>query len=244
MFLFPAFTAAFGKCNSSKANLILPMVGMIPSTDKFRHVGRSFDISVTHWQLVILTARRNAEELTKITLVLRCQSGTWGSTRAKRVLSWPPNSRTTQHDVLVNETRFNFCTNYVEDVCKSFRTESITKYTLTEINTRWEATKRLMAAKLTRMTYKIAIQLHLVAESSTICSYRSGRPVRKLLDTLSYPKVYNIVSTQSQSSLLYSSSSYSRGCRSICLIFWRCRIGISAESVTDQACWQNFPHSR
>jgi len=40
-----------------------------------------------------------------------------------------------------------------------------------------------MAAKLTSLTYKIAIQLHLVAESSTICSSRFRRPVRKLLDT-------------------------------------------------------------
>jgi hypothetical protein len=43
-----------------------------------------------------------------------------------------------------------------------------------------------MAAKLTRLSHKIAIQLHLVAESCTICSSRSRRPVRKLLDTLSY----------------------------------------------------------
>jgi hypothetical protein len=50
-------------------------------------------------------------------------------------------------------------------------------------NTRSEATQRVMAAKLTRMTHKIAIQLHLVAESCTICSSRSRRPVRKLLDT-------------------------------------------------------------
>jgi hypothetical protein len=40
-----------------------------------------------------------------------------------------------------------------------------------------------MAAKLTRLTHKIAIQLHLVAESCTICSSRSRRPVQKLLDT-------------------------------------------------------------
>jgi hypothetical protein len=40
-----------------------------------------------------------------------------------------------------------------------------------------------MAAELTRVTHKIAIQLHLVAESCTICSSRSRRPVRKLLDT-------------------------------------------------------------
>jgi hypothetical protein len=55
-----------------------------------------------------------------------------------------------------------------------------------KINTRWDATRRLMAAKLTRLTHKIAIQLHLVAESYTTCSSRSRRPVRKLLDTPKY----------------------------------------------------------
>jgi hypothetical protein len=44
----------------------------------------------------------------------------------------------------------------------------------------------MAAAKLTRVTHKIAIQLHLVAESCTICSSRSRRPVPKLLDTPSY----------------------------------------------------------
>jgi hypothetical protein len=43
-----------------------------------------------------------------------------------------------------------------------------------------------MVAKLTRLTHKIAIQLHLVAESCTICSSRSSQPVRKLLDTTSF----------------------------------------------------------
>jgi len=43
-----------------------------------------------------------------------------------------------------------------------------------------------MAAKLTRLTHKIAIQLHLVAESCTICGSRVRRPLRKLLDTHSY----------------------------------------------------------
>jgi hypothetical protein len=38
-----------------------------------------------------------------------------------------------------------------------------------------------MAAKLTR-----SIQLHIVTENCTICSSRSRRPVRKLLDTPSY----------------------------------------------------------
>jgi hypothetical protein len=62
----------------------------------------------------------------------------------------------------------------------------INKYKLITINTHWEATQRVMAAKLTRLTHKIAIQLHLVVESCTICRYRSRRPVRKLLDAPSY----------------------------------------------------------
>jgi hypothetical protein len=56
------------------------------------------------------------------------------------------------------------------------------------INTRWEATQRVMAAKLTRLTCKIAIHLLLVAESCTLCSFRS-RPVRKLLDAHSCVRV-------------------------------------------------------
>jgi hypothetical protein len=53
-------------------------------------------------------------------------------------------------------------------------------------NTRWEATQMVMAPKLIRLTHKIATQLHLLAESCTICSSCSRRPVRKLLDTPSY----------------------------------------------------------
>jgi len=71
---------------------------------------------------------------------------------------------------------------------KTFRTETIKKYTLTKITTCWEATQRVMAAKLNRFTHKVAMQLHLVAESCTICSSRSRRPVRKLLDTPSQIK--------------------------------------------------------
>jgi hypothetical protein len=76
-------------------------------------------------------------------------------------------------------------------VFKSFRTESIKKSTTTTttiiiINTHWEATQRVMAAKLTILTHKIAIKLHLLAESSTVCCSRARRPVRKLLDTPSY----------------------------------------------------------
>jgi len=39
-----------------------------------------------------------------------------------------------------------------------------------------------MDAKLTRLTHKTVIQLHLVAESCTVSSSRSRRPFRKLLD--------------------------------------------------------------
>jgi hypothetical protein len=46
--------------------------------------------------------------------------------------------------------------------------------------------KKGYGGKLTRLTHKIVIQLHLVAESCTIRSSRSRRPVRKYLDTPSY----------------------------------------------------------
>jgi hypothetical protein len=62
-----------------------------------------------------------------------------------------------------------------ECVSKSFRTESITKYMLIFGITRSEATQRLMAAKPTTLIHRIAIQLHLVAKSCTICSSRSRR---------------------------------------------------------------------
>jgi len=62
----------------------------------------------------------------------------------------------------------------------------VTKYTLTIGITRWEATQRVIAAKLTRLTHKIGMQLHLVKEICTVCSSRSRWPVRKLLDTPSY----------------------------------------------------------
>jgi hypothetical protein len=68
----------------------------------------------------------------------------------------------------------------------------------TEISTCWEATQRVMVAKPTRLTHKIAIQLHLVAESYTICSSRSRRPVRKLFDISSYIKLPEEKIIQSQ----------------------------------------------
>jgi hypothetical protein len=40
----------------------------------------------------------------------------------------------------------------------------------------WKATQRVMAANLTRVSHKIAIQLHLVEESCAVCISRSRRP--------------------------------------------------------------------
>jgi hypothetical protein len=85
-----------------------------------------------------------------------------------------------------NWVRLIFVILYYEGVSKSFRTESITKYTLTFGITRCCHLETVMVAKLTRLTNKIAIQLYLVAQSSTICGSRSRRPVRKRLDTPSY----------------------------------------------------------
>jgi hypothetical protein len=75
---------------------------------------------------------------------------------------------------------------FVRGCIQKFPDWVISKYTLTTMNTRWEATQKVIAAKLTRLTQKIAICQHLVAKSCTICNYRSRRSVRKLLDTLSY----------------------------------------------------------
>jgi len=43
-----------------------------------------------------------------------------------------------------------------------------------------------MAAKLTRLTHKIEIKLHVVAEICTVCRSSSRRPVRKFVDKSSY----------------------------------------------------------
>jgi hypothetical protein len=50
---------------------------------------------------------------------------------------------------------------YIRGCIQKFPDCVTTKYTTT-INTRWEETQRVMAAKLIRLTHKIAIQLHLV----------------------------------------------------------------------------------
>jgi len=46
-----------------------------------------------------------------------------------------------------------------------------------------------MAAKLTRITHRIAIQLHLLAERCTICSCRSRRHVQKIWI---HPRIHGI----------------------------------------------------
>jgi len=46
--------------------------------------------------------------------------------------------------------------------------------------------RRVMAPKLTRLTHRIAMQLHLVEQNCITCSSRSRRPVRQLFDTPSH----------------------------------------------------------
>jgi hypothetical protein len=60
-----------------------------------------------------------------------------------------------------------------------------------------------MATKLTTLTHKIAIQLHLVAESCTICNSSSERPVQKLLETLSYSNMFPSTARSSEWSLVF-----------------------------------------
>jgi hypothetical protein len=62
-----------------------------------------------------------------------------------------------------------------EGVSRKFWTESITKYTRTTINTRWEATQRIMASKLTKLTHKIAIQLHLLTAVLFVVLFPGGQ---------------------------------------------------------------------
>jgi hypothetical protein len=79
--------------------------------------------------------------------------------------------------VFLMSHRGNVC---LRGCIQKFPDWTVTKYMLTTINTRWEATQKVIAAELTRLTHKIATQLHLVAESCTICSSRSRRPDWKL----------------------------------------------------------------
>jgi hypothetical protein len=77
-----------------------------------------------------------------------------------------------------------------------------TTTTTTTTNTHREAAQSFMVAKFIKLTHKIVIQLHLVAESHTICSSCFRQQVQKLLDTPSYmpPILYHF-------SFLYKSPS-------------------------------------
>jgi hypothetical protein len=76
---------------------------------------------------------------------------------------------------------------HIRECIQKFPDWVITK--TTTIDTRWDVTQLVMAAKLTRLTQKIALQLNPVAESCTTCSSRSRRPVWKFLDTPSHTLV-------------------------------------------------------
>jgi len=84
-------------------------------------------------------------------------------------------------------------TNMYEGVSKSSWTELITKYILAFGIAHWEVTQRIMMAKLTRLTHNIVIQLHLVAESCTICNSCSRWLVWKLLDTPLYSSTHYLL---------------------------------------------------
>jgi hypothetical protein len=109
-----------------------------------------------------------------------------------------------------------------EGVSKSFRTELIAKYTTTKINTRWEATERVMAEKLTRLIHKIVIQLNLVTESCNICSSRSRRPVRNVwihprmlqakCDIRNFFQYLGILNNAKALSVLYNSKQMMKKC--------------------------------
>jgi hypothetical protein len=77
-------------------------------------------------------------------------------------------------------------TAFILECIQKFPNWVLTKSKTIIINTRWKTRQSVMATELTRLTHKITIQLYLVAESCTICSSRSKRPVRELLNAPSY----------------------------------------------------------
>jgi hypothetical protein len=70
----------------------------------------------------------------------------------------------------LNEVSITLTLNGHDDIqgCTQEFPDWVDNETTAAANTGWEATQRIMAAKLTRLIHKIAIQLHLVAES---CMY-------------------------------------------------------------------------
>jgi hypothetical protein len=73
-------------------------------------------------------------------------------------LSWARRIQSTSSRTVSPRPIWILCSQQgLRGLFESFRTELITKYTLTFGITRWEATQWFMAAKLTRLTHKITI---------------------------------------------------------------------------------------
>jgi hypothetical protein len=85
------------------------------------------------------------------------------------------------------------------------------------------------------MTHKIAVQLHLLAESCTICSSSSRRPVRKLLDNLRTCSWYGIIKLSTVVQVLPT-----RGLRLHYWIPFRVPAGIRWYSDCLRAGWPGF----
>jgi hypothetical protein len=106
-----------------------------------------------------------------------------------------------------------------------------------------------MVAKLTRLTHKIAILLHLVAESCTICSSCSRQPVLKLLDTHSYVPIYHSQSVDILGIYMYYAAGQSLPCHEGVLGEWRCSSTHPLTLVLEggglfeyvQPCWWSLP---
>jgi len=89
-----------------------------------------------------------------------------------------------------------------------------------------------MAAKVTRLTHKIALQLHLVVESCIISSSRSRRPFPKLLDTPSYS-----LHPRSIDAVLYSVTSSQLYCVSVRKKVFGCLRAVRSSKCLGDGCW-------
>jgi hypothetical protein len=107
-------------------------------------------------------------------------------------IHWKDTTQTHVMSFVFNYSISLIITNFTHQN-KSFRTELIVDNKINDDDDNnnnnkhsLQSNTRVMVAKITRLTHKIAIQLHLVAESCTICSSHSRQPVQKLLDTPLY----------------------------------------------------------
>jgi hypothetical protein len=86
-------------------------------------------------------------------------------------------SRGRVYHVIVHSSYLYQAIWYVRGCIQKFPDWVIKKYMLTFGITRWQATQKFMATKVTILNHKIAIQLRRVAESCTICCSRFRRSV-------------------------------------------------------------------